>query len=341
MDYLNEFLLFCRKGGGRRDDRLDALTLKRRGFIKVFNDLCSEYTSRFKWESKEKTIDTELIEQTILFDGGCGFTEIEFSNRDYSRKQWMNVRILNTNDMSFYRRTKTCEVMDYSGVNYGTRLPSLREDPDSDLANCAIITGKRSQVSDIQNLMWYAKKLGNIEMRINACIRNIRGTSIITCSDEAANDIKRDLQAADEGIPTIIRIRATEFLKVQPELMSTPGCPEELKVLIETYDKTHADFLNSIGIRANNEINKKSGVTPMEIIEGRHNVDILLNRELEAREKGIEECEKIGLKGLKVSLENFENKISEYDETGKLIGGDNDVGEGSRSRPDEGGGTVH
>ena len=77
--------------------------------------------------------------------------------------------------------------------------------------------------------------------------------------------------------------------------------------------------MQSIGIRANNEVDKRTGVTPLEIVQSRQNVDIILNNAFMQRQKAVRQLEKAGLKGVKVNLENFDTLIADYDAQGNRL----------------------
>lgn len=321
MDYLNEYIMFSRIGK-KKSALKEAYFFKRMGYSMVFNLLASEWMARFRWKTKEKSIEPLLIEKTIFFDGGCAFSKKEGN-------EWRNFRIAATNNLSFYGKPKMCDLMSYSGRSYGSAAPVLREDDVAeslkDEAKCAIITGFEGLTSGVGIVSYYTRLLGDCMSSIRACVKNITGTQVITCPREMAADVERERRLAEAGVPYIIKTDIMDDARERINLLSTPGLSDELKTLLESYDKFHADFLNSIGVRANNEVNKKSGITPMEIVENRHNTDLVLSLEYESRQEGIEMCERIGLKGLEVDLENFDNKVQEYDDSGNIIqkGGEN------------------
>lgn len=322
FDYLNEVIFMsarCKNGNTLRAAR----RLKARGNAVIFNMLCAEWCSRFKWKSTEKSIDTSLIERTILTGGACGFAEISLDYLGGERVKgieptWKNARVTGINNLSYYGRTTSCTLVDYAGRVIGTFIPVLKED-FADIGNCAIIEDNAYGFPPLMMVMYYAEEIGRINTSINACIRNILGTTVISCTKSQASEIERQRAAAEVGVPYIIHSDDYQGYQNQANLMSTPGASEELAVLLETRDKLHGDFLQYIGVRVNNEMNKKSGTTPMEIIENRQNVDLSLNSYLQMRKDGIELCERIGLKGLSVELDNFKSLIGNYDKNGVLI----------------------
>lgn len=322
FDYLNEFLLITGRTNRRNGTYKKAMEIKRRGDSYIFNLLCEEWISRFKWKSEEKTIATELIEKTILLDGMVGLAKLVQKNGPYIEETWRNFKVTGLDNQSFYGYTNRCTLTDYVGRTIGQYIPVQDQDL-SDTANCVIIYDNVMGWTPILTILYYAERLSMINSSINGCIQNILGTTIITCEPEQARDIERQRAAASVGVPYVLKRHDGEINPTPMELMSTSGASDELKTLFEAFDKVHADYLQSIGIRANNEMNKKSGVTPMEIIENRQNVDIVLNASYEMRKKGIEQCKRIGLEGLSVSVDNFEGLTNQnFDSHGNLIEND-------------------
>ena len=291
MDYLSEFLKFNKK---RSDNsRKTASALKKQGDCYIFNTLCQLYINRIKWTydpgpEKVKSIATDLIEKTILFDGFVGFIQ---KMPDF----WVNCKFSIINDMSSYRYPAAVQAFDYCGrPQEGEFVPYSPYDYGIK-SNCIII--------------W-----DNINTQINAAIINIRGAQILACTEEQKKAFNQLYKNANEGTPIqFITYDIEDPSSLKPILLTTPEIPDVLKCLYEAWDKTFSDFLNAIGIRSNSEMNKKSGVTPLEITENRQNTDIILNSAMETRLQGIEQAKILGLTGLSVSLSNFEPRT--VDET--------------------------
>lgn len=321
FDYLNEFLFLC--GSNRRSSTYKrAMAIKKRGDAYLFNLLCQEWTSRMRWtyepEDGRKTIATELIERTILFGSVCGIARYRQEAGTYSETTWRNFRVSGMDNLSFYGYPNRCTLSDYSGRAVGQYIPVQEQELDS-IANCALVYDNFSGWNPLLTVVYYVERLSQINASINACVNNILGTSLITCSREQAREVEKQRQSASIGVPYLVRYDDIDVRIPKPELISTPGASEELKTLYEAFDKTHHDYLQTIGIRVNNEINKKSGITPMEIIENRMNVDLILNDAFACRKKCIGLAERIGLTGLSVSLDNFESLTGDYDKNGVRI----------------------
>lgn len=320
FDYLNEVMLLYGKKNRRNGTYKKAAGIKARGDAVIFNALCERWCSRFKWESKTPTIATELIERTILFSGVCGLAKYSETSGSYTAESWRNFMVSNIDNQSFYGYPNSVQLTDYVGRNCGTFIPVHDEDT-SEIANCALIYDNPLRVPPLMSLLHYADRLSVLNTAIDACTRNITGTSIIQCTHGQERQIVKQMAAAEMGVPYIVTYDETDIHPMTPQLISTGQMSDALVILYESYDKTMGEFLQSIGINSNAELNKKSGVTPMEVMEDRKVIGLLLNDGLDARRKGIKHFERIGGRGLSVSLERFENPVSTYDNNGNLIAG--------------------
>lgn len=318
FDYLNEVLLLYGARNRRNGTYKKAMAIKQRGDANIFNALCREWCSRFKWEYSGDTIAPELIERTILFNGYCGLAKFSQTNGTYTDESWRNFRVTDIDNQSFYGYPNSVQLMDYVGRPCGTFIPVHDEDT-SEIANCALIQDNFHDWTPLATILYYAERLSTLNASIEACIRNILGTSVIQCTHGQERQIVKQMTAASMGTPYLITYDENDIKPIDPKLLTTPGASDALVTLYEAWDKTHGDYLQSIGIRTNAEINKKSGITPMEIVEDRQNVDLILNDGLNARLKGIKHFERIGGSGLTVSLDNFEGLIADYDKNGNRI----------------------
>lgn len=334
-DYLNDVLMLY--SSRKRDGTYrKAMALKRKGDAVIFNNLCREWISRFKWTvtAKDAAIDTNLIERAILFDGMAAFRRISreelFSKRFFefgkesSELKWRLFRVSGNDNLSFYGYPNRANLTDFSGVSYGASLvleddDDLTEKKEISEKMCVLVYDSVLSAPPFLSVLYYAEKLSIIEASINACIQNIMGTTVIVCSKEQEKQILKERNAARVGVPWVVRYDELYKSGENINLMNTPGASEELKTLYEAYNKIHADFLQSIGIRANNEVDKKSGVTPIELIQSRQNVDLILNNALGMRKKAIKQLKIMGLEGVEVDLDNFDSIVADYDANGNKI----------------------
>lgn len=346
MDYLNELLTIY---AGRRNDGTyrRAMALKRRGDAVIFNNLAREWMSRFRWKvsGDGNAIAPELIERSILFDGMAAFKRVSKDelfchqfftfDKETDVPEWRLFRVSGSDNLSFYGYPNRATLTDFTGKVYGSCL--VKQEGESieeiDKKSCVIAQDSTLFMTPILFVLYYAEKLSMIETSINACIQNITGTSIITCSKEQEKQILKERKAAKVGVPWVVRYDEIYKSGEGVQLLSAPGSAEELKTLYEAQNKVHADFLQGIGIRANNEVDKRTGVNPLELIQSRQNVDIILNDALEMRKKAVRQLNEMGLSGISVDLDNFEALIADYDANGNRIDEPIKTTEGKEGEP--------
>lgn len=331
-DYLSEFITFSRRGGDSGSYR-EALRLKRKSAAIIFNQLCREWASRFTWsaEGDARSIPTEKLEQILLFSGMCGFAKITLHDILTARHiehpelpegyqgRWKLLSASAVGQLDFDGYPSTLILTDQQGRTYGSYLVHTRDDyllpPGT--RECVLLTDSAHGQSPMQLVLYYTDKLSRIETSINAAIRNINGTTIITAPPEMERQLIKQQKAAETGVPYILRYDIG--INNEVKVMTSPAMPEVLRTLFESYNKIHSDFLQAIGIRANNEIDKRTGVNPLEIVQSRQNVDIVLNDAYNMRLHAIDMLKDMGLSGLSCNLSNFATRTIEYDASGKPI----------------------
>lgn len=336
MDYLNELILMT-KGRSRDGTYNRAIKLKMRGDAVIFNQLAREWISRFRWEApKDNTcaISTELIERAILFGGMAAFRRVstkELIQKSFSplknkegvygdvETQWRLFCVSGTDNLSFDGYPTRAYLTSFSGASFGYSLVQEEGDVLNREDMCVLAFDSPLCTFPYLIVLYYAEKLSMIETSINAAIQNILGTSIIACSKEQEKQVLKERRAAQVGVPWVVRYDEIYKSGEGIQLLKADGATEALKTLYEAQNKVHADFLQSIGIRANNEVDKRTGVTPLEIVQSRQNVDIILNNAYLQRQKAVRQLEKAGLKGVKVNLENFDTLIADYDAQGNKL----------------------
>lgn len=336
VDYLNELMLLT-KGRSRDGTYNRAMKLKMRGDAIIFNQLAREWISRFKWEVPQDdtcAISTELIERAILFGGMAAFRRVstkELVQKSFSplkdkegtygdvETQWRLFCVSGTDNLSFYGYPTRAYLTSFSGASFGYSLVQEEGDVLNREDMCVIAMDSPLGSFPYLTVLYYAEKMSMIETSINAAIQNILGTTIITCPKEQEKQVLKERKAAQVGVPWVVRYDEIYKSSDNLQLLTTDGATEALKTLYEAQNKVHADYLQSIGIRANNEVDKRTGVTPLEIVQSRQNVDIILNNAFMQRQKAVRQLEKAGLKGVKVNLENFDTLIADYDAQGNRL----------------------
>lgn len=311
MDYLAEYLHF---NTNRRDRLYEiARNLKRRGHNIIFNSLCNDYINVFKWQGKHTTIDYDLIEKEIMFNGVVAFTKSLKGLENYP----FIAKATGYTSFGYYGKPTAVLLTDFMGQPRGTQTVVLDSDID-EVGNCVLCTDNRMGEKPINVILYYAMQLSAIRTKIIQCVTNIRGASIVSVPEEQLEQAKNIYRDIDEGKSITFLSTSIENLDIKPQILTTQGASEELKTLYESYDKTYNDYLQSLGVQANNEIDKKSGISPVEVVANRSVIRERLQGRLEVRRKAIEQMKRIGIEGIEVSMsdERILNAI-EINEVGK------------------------
>lgn len=257
-----------------------------------------------------KSMSSRYMIMTLIDKGVLGITRI----KDYKYSEdgeLMNLSLSDMNNNTPYGLPLNVGLTDYTGKNYGRFIPYS---PNTrDIANCALVYWNINNVPPIYRILWYAQRLTELQSSISASIANLKGTIVIRCEKEQENTVKKAWLAAGEGLPVIFTYSGSENFGSQPELLCNNVTGEILKQLMETYDKTVADFCTEFGLNANMVMNKLSGVSDKELETNDQRNDIVLNGIIKSIRDGFNDA--IELFGENMSVEwNFEEDIENDDE---------------------------
>lgn len=206
-----------------------------------------------------------------------------------------------------YSLPSSIGAIDCMGMSYGNFIPDL---PGNPMPDCVMVYNDRANVAPISRIMWYANRLTDLQGSIESCIYNMRGSIVISCTSEQAKAVRRAFENAADGLPVIMNFGSEEgAMQLRPEVMFNPLTGEALTTLLETYDKTLAQFLQEFGITANGVVNKLSGVSDEELAQMDAATEIVRNRDLKVRQKAMAKIKK--LFGVECSVELNKPKYTE------------------------------
>lgn len=308
-DYLDEYLMIIGCKNRKNASYREAQEIKKKGDAHIFDWMCREWISRFKWTSSEPSIAVDLIEPALLYKGVAGIsqfikkTKVEgFLIEDF--RLWL---VSSTGTLGFYNRPNQVTLTSYNGKEHKKAFPLLEESMTSPLSDCVLIYDSTRRYPPINTVLYYCKQLSMIQSRQHAGISNILPTTVITAEHEQKMAIEKQRTMANMGVPYVIEINGDTGLPTQPvQLVQNKGIRDELETLYELQEKVKSQYLNDIGIADNAKVNKMSGVNPIEITEGRQAVNLILNDALQCRRKACEQVKSLFGIELSVDLTNFE-----------------------------------
>lgn len=275
FDFYNNFFFGC--GNSKKSmARKGELTKKWAG-LNIFYMLLDLVRGRFVYDIPE-TMDDRFLELCMLYSGRAGIIDYQ--------GEIINLDVMTGNNWSRYGYLNNCTLVDFMGKSYGQFIPNT---PGNVLPDCAIIYNNTYDVVPISRIRWYADRLATIQGSINSCIVNMRGSLIFNCSKEQQKVIEKAFRDMDSGAPIILSFESYEGAYQQkPEVITNPITGDILKSLMETYDKTMAEFLTEFGINANGIINKLSGISDTELKQNEQRTEIAFNQAYNSRVEGLQ-----------------------------------------------------
>ncbi len=275
FSYFN-FFFFPGSGKKNRDYKFK----KQWAGVNIFYRLLELVTGRFEYINLPETMDARYLELCLISDGHAGIKEIN--------GKIQNFQIIHTGNFTEYGYPFAVDLLDYNAKNRGRMLCDKGQPREAiemypEQYGIYAMNGVIDE-PPISRILYYGDRLTSLQAAINATITNIRGSVIYFCTPEQRKVLEKMLDDTSEGKPVIISNTDRTALQERPEVLINPQSAETLKTLIETYDKTLADFLTEFGINSNAVINKQSGVNSLELSQNAEATDIALNNALKARE---------------------------------------------------------
>ena len=297
-------------GVGRKSNALrDAKIKKNWSGLTIFYSLLNIVVNMLKFELPDTMSDRYMI-MSLIDRGVCAITKIK--NNKYSEDgELMNLSVSDMNNLTPYGLPLNVGLVDYAGKTYGRFIPYTPT--NKGIANCVIIYWNMFNVPPIYRILWYAQRLTEIQASISAAIANLKATVVVRCEREQEQTVKKAWLNAGEGLPVIFTYNGSQDFGSQPELLSNNITGEVLKQLMETYDKTVADFCSEFGLSASMVLNKLSGVSDKELSQNDNKNEIVLNGTINSIRDGFKNVKELFGVELNVAL-NFKEEYNEEDE---------------------------
>lgn len=236
------------------------------------------------------TMDSRSFMMYLICSGHVGITRIK-DGKYNPEGDLMNLNISDMNNMTPYGLPLNLGLVDFTGKSYGRFIPYSPTNKEN--ADCVVVYWNRKDVPPIYRILWYAKRLVDLQASISASISNLKGTVVVRCEKEQEKAVKKAWQAAGEGLPVIFTYNGSSDFGSQPELLCNNLTGDILKQLMETYDKTIADFCGEFGVNANMVMNKLSGVSDKELSQNDERNEILLNTVLDSVKEGLKQASEL------------------------------------------------
>lgn len=286
-DYLNDVLFYYGRRKREGGTYAAARQIKAQGDVYLFNRLCREWSSRFVWTCPDKIMASK-IEKTILTGGCCAIY------RDELTGELRAARATGLTGQSYYGLAGRCTLVDWAGQTIGQYIPMVTEKNDG-ISNCVLVYDNYLGDLPINTVMYYYQRLSQISAQLSGALQNILGTQIIHADRTAMRDIERQMESARIGVPWLVSYDKDYDAQVTPiEYLQGANLSDSVKLLQESFEKTHHDFLVAMGVYANTEIDKKSGVSDLEITVNSEKTDTILETAKAARDIAVAQCKELG-----------------------------------------------
>lgn len=310
-----DFFFFGMGCGKHRNALAEAKITKDWAGLNIFYTLLNIVMNIFT-PHLEDTMDSRTFLMYLVCTGHVAITRIKDGKYD-KNGELMNLNVSDMNNMTPYGLPLNLGLIDYTGKSYGRFIPYTPTNKDN--ADCVVVYWNRKDVPPIYRILWYARRLLQLQASISAAISNLKGTIVVRCEKEQEQMVKKAWAAAGEGLPVIFTYNGSSDFGNQPELLCNNLTGEILKQLLETYDKTVADFCNDFGVSSNDVMNKMSGVTPLELLKNEQRNQIILNTVTNSINEGLEQANTLFGTDLSIDLsfeklyDKVESEVQEDD----------------------------
>lgn len=245
-----------------------------------FYHLLDLVTGRFKYTLTD-SMSARYLELCLIMGGKAAIIEKD--------GELLNLRITAGNTVSRYGDFNNFQLVDYAGRGYGNFIPNCPSNINPDAA--LILDNLDYGVPPIYRIKYYAEQLTRVEAGMNACIMNMRGSTIINCSTDQAKAIRKAYLDIEDGVPVLFAFSEFEGAgQERPEITNVPQSSELLMSLQECYDKLMSRFCTEFGINAHGVINKLAGVSARELEQNEQATEIALKKAFDARKETLEKA---------------------------------------------------
>lgn len=308
FDFYNNF--FFGANAGKHPNALKEAKIKKNwAGLNIFYNLLDIVMNLLKLNLAEG-MDERFAKLCLINSNMFVISKIKNGKHDETG-ELMNLNVCDMNNMTPYGLPLNMGLIDYTGKSYGRFIPYTAT--NKAIANCVMVRWSLLHVPPIYRIMWYANRLIDLQASISAAISNLKATVVVKCEKEQLATVKKAWTDAGDGLPVIFTYNGTSDFGNQPELLCNNVTGDILKQLMETYDKTLADFCSEFGINSNAILNKLSGVSDKELSQNEQKNEIVLNGIVNQIKDDLADANKMFGTNMSVEL-NFDNGYNGIDE---------------------------
>lgn len=284
-------------GGKKSNKKLTAMQ-NNLEWSNTFINLVNISLGLFKWNNLPETCNERFLEETLLFDGKCGFA----NDPNFG---FINLRCNETNSLNIYGQNTQCNLYGCNG--YNRNFPLYVEGGDNSNAQAVICRDNPSSYPYYLYIMQGAERLSSCMRAIDVATMQLKRPYFITCEESQRLSVERILADIDNNVPSVITSKGFNPNDIQ--VLQTGSNPQVLETLWESYYKHDNYVRNILGIQNNPSVDKAERLIVDEVNSNNEIIDMNIDLRLEERKKFCEQVNETF--GLNISVELRHKKEEE------------------------------
>lgn len=234
-------------------------------WLNNFANLTNLCLNMFEWHNLPDTCNPYFLEQSLFFEGKCGFAK----DKDLG---YITLRCNPINDYNIYGEMSELQLYGFNG--YNKRFKAYLVGSDNSDADAVLCKDNECCYPYFQYVMAGAERLTQAKRSIDIASYQLKTPYFVTCDETQKLSVEKVLSDIAYNKPAIIGTKglSPEDFKV----LQTGANPQTLKQLWDNYYKHDNDIRTILGIESNpasdkserllvDEINSNNEVTALNI----------------------------------------------------------------------------
>ena len=255
-----------------------------RFYIIHLTQMCA---NRFTWTGLPKEIDERYLEMCLTRKGLAVFFKEEKVYNEYMVLQAGSLGPLNV-----YDNPTSYQVLGGSG-EFRVNQKLTNED-------CVPIWANYMRVSEMPNIMMWAKRLAEIDRTIEISAMNARQTKMVSVPEDQRLSAVNVLKQVNEGVEVVFGTETLGDILKAIETIDLESHPAKLPNLLISKGKIWNEIMTFMGVSNSNE-DKKERLVADEVHIKDEQIDLIKAMNLSSREQAAEQINEMF--GLDVSVE--------------------------------------
>ena len=264
--------------------------------------------SMFDWKNLPDSIDPRFLEYTLFYEGAILFFKDEALEVNNSDEGYLALQVALSAPLDVYRVPQTRKA--YATNGYNNMLNG---------SNSVIIWNNMLRMPEYGRMMFYAKKLYEIDRAISINVKGQKFPVAILCDENERLTMRNIYMQYDGNQPFIFGSKDLDLNNIQVVNTQSPFVADKLQVL---KDNTWSEAMTCLGI-PNSAMGKKERLVASEAELSMGGTLASRSSRMDMRKKACEEINRMF--GLNISVEynedlelDQENDKSDTEDAGKV-----------------------